>query len=122
MCRFATGARWAVAWPTPGDVVTAASGLGLIDESRGEIGVDSHLFAGHGVEGEAGGDFGDASGALGDDHELNDGDDGEDDQADDQRSGGHEGAELLDDVAGGGGALVGVGQDESGGGGVQHQA
>ena len=62
------------------------AGLGFVDDAGVEIGVDRHLLAGHGVQGEAGRDFRDAAGALGDDDELNDDDDDEDDDADGQRA------------------------------------
>ena len=52
------------------DLVAAAAGLVVGDLAGVEVGVDRHLLAGHGVEGEAGGDLGDAAGAVGDDHEL----------------------------------------------------
>jgi hypothetical protein len=35
-----------------------------------QFGVDAHLLAGHGIQGEAGGHLGDARGPLGDDHEV----------------------------------------------------
>ncbi len=78
----------------------------LVDEAGRQIGVDRHLLAGHGVEGEARRDFGDAPGALRDDHEVHDDEDGEDDDADDEGATHHEIAEGLDDVAGGRRALV----------------
>jgi len=58
------------------------AGFVQVEGSSSEVGVDGHLLAGHGVEGEAGGDLGDALGALGDDQELDDGQDEEDDHAD----------------------------------------
>ncbi len=45
---------------------------GFIDHPAREIGVDRHLLARHRIEAEAGGDFGDAPGAFGDDHEVHD--------------------------------------------------
>ena len=59
-------------------------GLGLVDQPGREVGVDRHLLAGHGVQGEPGRDLGDAAGALGDDDEVHDHQDGEDDHADDE--------------------------------------
>jgi hypothetical protein len=47
-------------------------GGGFVDQAGGEIGVDRHLLAGHGVEVEARRDFGDAARALGDDDEVHD--------------------------------------------------
>ena len=66
-------------------VCAAAARLGLVDEAGVEVGVDGHLLAGHGVEGEPCGDFRDAGGALGDDDELDDDEDREDDKADEWR-------------------------------------
>ena len=65
-------------------LAAAASGGGLVDQAGREVGVDRHLLAGHGVQGEAGGDFGDAAGALGDDDEVHDHQDREHDDADDE--------------------------------------
>jgi hypothetical protein len=56
----------------------------LVDQAGGEIGVDRHLLAGHGVEVEARSDFGDAARTLGDDDEVHDDKDREDDDADDE--------------------------------------
>jgi hypothetical protein len=43
----------------------------LADKSGAEVGVDGHLLAGHGVQGEPGGYFGYTFGSLRDDDELN---------------------------------------------------
>jgi hypothetical protein len=72
------------------------------------VAVDRHLLARHGVQREAGRDLGHAFGALGDDHELHDGQDQEDHQADDQIAADDEVAEGLDDVAG-----IGLQQDQA---------
>ena len=42
-------------------LLAPALGLVLVDQARRQVGVDGHLLAGHGVQGEAGGDFGDAA-------------------------------------------------------------
>src|SRR5690606_406371 len=68
-----------------GDGLAAFAGFGFGDVAGVEIGVDRHLLAGHGIQGEAGGDFGDSAAAFGDDDELNDEDDDEDNDADGQR-------------------------------------
>lgn len=99
----------------------AVAGGFLVDETGGEIGVDGHLLAGHGVEGEAGSHFGDTARALGDDHEVHDHQDGEDDDADDEIALHHEIAERLDHRTGGMGAFVAVGEDEARGGKVERQ-
>ncbi|MHC2704234.1 hypothetical protein ACVMHZ_007397 [Bradyrhizobium liaoningense] len=94
----------------------------LVDQAGGEVGVDRHLLAGHGVEVEARGDLGDTARTLGDDDEVDDDQDGEDDDADDEIAAHHEVAEGLDDVTGGGRALVPVRQDQAGRGHVERQA
>ena len=93
----------------------------LVDQAGGEIGVDRHLLAGHGVEVEAGGDFRDAAGAFGDDHEIHDHQDREHDDADHEIAAHHEIAERLDHVAGGGGAFMAVREDEARGGEVERE-
>jgi hypothetical protein len=85
----------------------------LVDQSRVEVRVDRHLLAGHGVEGEAGRDLGDAARALGDDDEVHDHQDREDDDSDDEIAAHHELAEGLDHVAGRVRAVVPVGEDET---------
>ena len=101
--------------------LAAAPRVLLVDQAGGEIGVDRHLLAGHGVEVEARRHFGDAAGALGDDHEVDDHQDREDDDADDEIAAHDEIAERLDDVAGGVGALVAVGENEPRRGEVERQ-
>ena len=54
------------------EVLAAALGFLLVDQAGGQIGVDRHLLAGHGVQGEARRDFGDAARTLGDDDEVHD--------------------------------------------------
>ena len=39
----------------------AVARLRLVDQAGGEVGVDRHLLAGHGVQGKPGGDFGDCA-------------------------------------------------------------
>ena len=103
-------------------LLAAQLGRRLVDQARGQVGVDGHLLAGHGVEGEAGADLGDPGRALGDDHEIHHQNDGEDDDADDEIAAHHQGAEGLDHLAGGVVALVAVGQDQPGRGQVQAEA
>ncbi len=50
------------------------------DDPGIELGIDRHLLARHGIEGEAGGHFGDPPRTLGDDQEVDNDQDGEDDQ------------------------------------------
>ena len=80
------------------DGPAARARLALGDEAGVQVGVDRHLLAGHGVQGEARRDLGDAAGALGDDDEVDDDEDQEDDEADDVVAADDEVAERLDDV------------------------
>ena len=64
----------------------------VVDHAGRKIGIDRHLLAGNGVEGEARADFGDTRRALGDDDEIDDDQDEEDDQADDEIAAHHEAA------------------------------
>ena len=65
----------------------------VVDHAGRQVGVDRHLLAGDGIEGEAGADFGDTRRALGDDDEVDDDQDHEDDQADDEVAAHHEAGE-----------------------------
>ena len=85
----------------------------LVDHAGRKVGVDRHLLAGDGVEGEARADFGDTRRALGDDDEVDDDQDQEDDQADDEIAAHHQLREAGDDVAGGVRALVAMRQDHA---------
>ena len=78
----------------------ALAGLVLGDQAGVQVGVDAHLLARHGVQGEAGGHLGHAPGAVGDDDELDDHQDQEDDDADHVVAADHEVAEGVDDLAG----------------------
>ena len=69
------------------DLALAADRLLLGDRARVVLGVDGHLLAGQAVQGEAGGDLGDARRALRDDDHLHGDDDDEDDEADDEAVG-----------------------------------
>ena len=54
------------------DLAAAPARLVLADQAGVQVGVDRHLLAGHRVQREARRDLGDAAGALGDDHEVDD--------------------------------------------------
>ncbi len=95
--------------------------LALVDHPGGQVGVDRHLLARHGVEVEARRHFRDAAGALGDHHEIHDHQDREHDDADHEVAAHHEIAERLDDVAGSRGALVPARQNEAGRGEIERQ-
>jgi hypothetical protein len=93
----------------------------LGDQAGIEVGVDRHLLARHGVEGEPRADLRDAPGALGDHDEIDDGQDDEHHDADRVVAADHELAEGLDHVAGGGRTKVPVHQDDARRGDVQGQ-
>lgn len=101
-----------------------AAGLGFLTRQQTgvEVGVDGHLLAGHGVQDEARGHFRHAPGTLGDDHEVDDGQDREHHDAHGVVAADHELAEGLDHLAGGGVAVLAVDQDHAAGGDVQCQA
>ncbi len=92
------------------------------DQAGIEIGVDRHLLAGQGIQGEARRHFGHAAGALGHDDHVDDDQDGEDEQADDIVAADQEGAERLDDMTGGALALMAVHQHDAGRGDVEAEA
>ena len=94
---------------------------GFVDQAGGEIGIDRHLLAGHGVQAEARGDFGDAARTLGDDDEVHDHQDREHDQADHEIALHDQLAEGLDHIAGAGGAVIAVAQDQPRRGEVERQ-
>src|SRR6185437_11858447 len=102
-------------------LLTAPARLFLVDRAGRQLGVDRHLFAGHGIEMKARGHFRDAAGALGDDHEIHDHQDREHDDAYHEIAAHHEIAECLDDVAGGVGALVTVREDQPRRGEIERQ-
>ena len=90
------------------------AGLGLIDQTGRQIGVDRHLLAGHGVQGKTRRDFGNSAGAFGDDDEIYDHQYRKDDDADNEIALHHEIAERLNDLAGGIGAGMSFGEDQPG--------
>jgi hypothetical protein len=66
-----------------GDGLSPLPRLRLVDQTGGEVGVDRHLLAGHGIEREPGRHLAHAGRAFRDHHELDDYEDDEDDRADD---------------------------------------
>ena len=92
--------------------VAPLAGLLLGDHARIEVGVDGHLLAGHGVQGESCGHFADARGALGDDHEVDDHENGEHHEPDHVASADHELAKCVDHPARRQLALGAVQQDQ----------
>ena len=77
----------------------ALRGVFLIDQAGIEIGIDRHLLAGHAVQREPRGDFGDAARALGDDDKIDDDQNRENDDADGVVAADHERAERFDHAA-----------------------
>ncbi len=100
-------------------VLTTLLGLFLIDEAGVQIRVDGHLFAGHGIQGEACTHLGDPARTLGDHHEVDDHQDHEDDDADRVVAADHHVAEGLDHVASRRTAVVAFQQHHPGGGDVE---
>ena len=82
-----------------GHLLAPCLGIFLSQQAGIEVGVDSHLLARQGVQGEARGDFRDALAALGDDDEVDDHQDHEHHQADDEVAADHHLAESLDHLA-----------------------
>src|SRR5690606_25049071 len=96
-------------------------GFGLVDQSRVEIGVDGHLLARHGIEGEACADFGNTPGTLGDHHEVDDHQNREHHDTDHVVAADHHIAESLDHMPGCRAPLVPMDQYHAGGRDVQRQ-
>ena len=88
-----------------------------IDDPGAHIRVDGHLFAGHGVQGEARAHFGHTFRAFGDDQKLYNGENKEDHRAHHEVAAQGELPEGLNDLPG-----VGVEQNQAGGGDVQAHA
>ena len=101
----------------------AAARLGFVggDQAGGQVGVDRHLLAGQGIEGEAGRHFRDAARALGDHHEVDDHQDHEDEQPDREIAADQEDAKGLDDMARRRAAFMAVRQHHARGSDVQRQ-
>ena len=93
----------------------------VVDEASRKIGVDGHLLAGNGVEGESCADFGDARRALGDDQEIDGDEDDEHHEADDEIAAHHHARKAADDIAGRRHALRAMREDEARGGDVERQ-
>ena len=96
-----------------GQRFAAALGFGLVDQPGVQIGIDRHLLAGQGIQGEARRHFGDAHRAVVDDDVLNRDQHQEDHRADDVVAAHHEAAEGVDHVARGRGAGVAVQQNQA---------
>ncbi len=84
----------------------------LVDQTGVEVGVDGHLLARHGVEGEARAHFGDAPGTFGDHHEVDHHQNGEHDDAHRVVAPHDELAERFDHRPGGALAVLPVQQND----------
>ena len=60
----------AVKFSFAAQIFPAAPRLGFVNQAAVQVGVDGHLLAGHGVQREAGGNFGNAHRAVVDNHIL----------------------------------------------------
>ncbi len=95
------------------------AGLGFVDQAGVQVGVDRHLLARHGVEGEARRDFRGAHRAVGD-HDVLNGDQGDEQhKAHHIVAAHHELPEGLNDLSRRAYAFVAVQQDAAAGGQVQ---
>ncbi|MNS88917.1 hypothetical protein D3C72_1229100 [compost metagenome] len=104
-----------------GHVLTALLGLFLVDETGVQVRIYGHLFAGHGIQGEAGAHLGDPARTLGDHHEVDDHQDHEDDDAHRIVAADHHVAEGLDHMARRRAAVVAFQQHHPGGGDVERE-
>ena len=105
-----------------GDLFAALLGGVLVDHAGVQVGINRHLFAGHGIQGESGGYFRDASRTLGDHREVDQDQDAEDHDADQVVAGHHKFSKGLNDLARGIGAGVAFDQDHPGRGHIQGQS
>jgi hypothetical protein len=105
-----------------GHVLATLLGFFRTDQAGVEVGVDGHLLAGQGVQGEARADLGDPFATFGDHDEVDDHQDHEHHHPDDEVTADYHLAERLDHLARGTGAGVAFEQHHAGGGDVQAQA
>ncbi len=96
------------------DFGAARARIGFAYQAGIEVGIDRHLLARHCVQRKARADFGDAARALGDDGEVDDGEDHEDDDADRVITADQEVAEGFDHLPCGASAGMALGQHYAG--------
>ena len=104
-----------------GEFFAAGARLIFGNQPRRQIGVDGHLLTGHGVQGKAGGDFGDTAGTFGNNHKVDDNQNGKNNNADNKVVAHDETAESGNNLAGGIRPLVAFGKNQTGGSQVQRQ-
>jgi len=93
----------------------------LADQPGIEIGVNRHLLARHCIQSEARTDFGDTSGALGDDHEIDNNQDDEHHQSHRVVTADQKMAKRFDHLACGSGPGVSLQQHHAGGSHIERQ-
>ena len=97
--KFARAVHRAVEVSLALDVLAPRARLGFGDDTSVQFGIDGHLLAWHGVQGETGGNLGDAAGALGNHDEIDQHQNQEHHHPDDIIAADNEIAERLDHVA-----------------------
>ena len=94
-------------------------GLLLSDETGIEIGVNGHLFPGHGIQGKACRNLGNTARTLGNYHKVDNHQNGEHDKTDHKVAAHNHIAEGLDNLTGRGATPVPVNQNHPGGGHIE---
>ena len=94
--------------------LTAAPRLVFVDQPCAHIGINRHLLAGHRIQREAGGDFGDTGRTLCNHDEVDDDQDGKDHHSDDEVARHDELGETLDHIARGVHTRVPFAEDQPG--------
>ena len=83
------------------DLLAAAFGIGFADEACVQIGVNRHLFSGQRIQRKPRANFRDTPCALGNDREVDDGQDDENDDPDNVVAADQKLTKSLDDLTGG---------------------
>ena len=98
-----------------------AAGAGFIGRQQPgvHIGINCHLLARQGIEGKARCDFGNAPGALGDDHQIDDHQYGKNEDADDIIAANQKRAKGFNDMAGRRGTFMAMHQHDPRGGNIE---
>ena len=104
------------------NLFAAGAGLLFIDQAGIQVGVDGHLLAGHGVQGEARGNFGGAHRAVTDHHVLNRNQGQKENEANNVVAANDKLAERLDDSSRRGRTFTSVQQDAAAAGQVERES